>query len=913
MRPPIRPLLALVLLAAPATAGTLHDRREIHLADVRQLTFGGDNAEAYWSFDGRRLSFQSTRPPFECDQIFTLTPFDGGEPRLLSSGKGRTTCAHYLLGDERIVWAATDAYAETCPPPADFSQGYVWPVDPDYELFVADADGTNKRRLTENRAYDAEATVCAVDGSIVFTSSRDGDLDLYRMDVDGSNVERLTSTPGYDGGAFFSRDCKQLVWRASRPTGEALAASERLLAQGLVRPSQLELWVADADGGNARQITDLGAAAFAPFFFPDGERILFASNYGDPRGREFDLWAIDVDGSDLERVTFTEQFDGFPMFSPDGEHLVFASNRNQAGPRETDLYLARWIDAPGRRTVERAADRFAADAAWLADDAREGRGIGLPGLAAAGEWIEARFRELGLEPAGEQGGYRQLFAVEVAVASGPGTALAVDGVAVAAGAFRPTGFSTAGPSAGEVVAAGWGITAPEKGHDDYAGVDVRGKIALVRRFVPPSEEFRGADNERRWGDLRYKAFNAREHGAVALLVADLAPEEPAAGDPHAGAEAPLPKLRPDRSGDVGIPVAVLTRAAAEPLLAGGRRASLSVELERESATAFNVVARLVPPAGAADAPAVLVGAHYDHLGRGGPDSLEAGSTEIHNGADDNASGVAALLEIARTLAARRDELRGAVVFAAFAGEELGLLGSSRLVKSPPTGLEPARLAAMLNLDMVGRLRDERLTVFGVDTAAEWGELVSSACARARLECKQNGDGYGPSDHTAFYAADVPVLHFFTGAHDQYHRPSDDAPLLNATGGARVAALVADLALQVSHRDERLAVVRAAAPPPSGDVRSFGASLGTIPDYSGPPEGKTGMPLAGVRPDGPAARAGLRRGDLIVGLAGREIRSIEDLMFVLRQSHPGEAAMVVVERDGERLELPIVFGEATRRN
>ncbi|HEX9800482.1 MAG TPA: M20/M25/M40 family metallo-hydrolase [Thermoanaerobaculia bacterium] len=311
---------------------------------------------------------------------------------------------------------------------------------------------------------------------------------------------------------------------------------------------------------------------------------------------------------------------------------------------------------------------------------------------------------------------------------------------------------------------------------------------------------------------------------------------------------------------------------------------------------------------------VVIGAHYDHLGDGGgPNSLAPGTRAIHNGADDNASGVAALLEIARTLAARRDELRGAVVFAAFAGEELGLLGSSRLVKSPPTGLEPARLAAMLNLDMVGRLRDERLTVFGVDTAAEWGELVSSACARARLECKQNGDGYGPSDHTAFYAADVPVLHFFTGVHDQYHRPSDDAPLLNATGGARVAALVADLALQVSHRDERLAVVRAAAPPPSGDVRSFGASLGTIPDYSGPPEGKTGMPLAGVRPDGPAARAGLRRGDLIVGLAGREIRSIEDLMFVLRQSHPGEAAMVVVERDGERLELPIVFGEATRRN
>jgi len=899
-------------VAAPALAGTLHDPREVHLAEVRQLTFGGDNAEAYWSFDGRHLSFQSTRPPFGCDQIFTLSPFDGGEPTLVSSGKGRTTCAHYLLGDQKIIWAATDAYADACPAPPDMSQGYVWPIDADYELFVADRDGGGKVRLTENRAYDAEATVCAVDGSIVFTSTRDGDLDLYRMDADGSNVERLTSTPGYDGGAFFSRDCRQIVWRASRPAGEALAEYQALLARGLVRPSRLELWVADADGGNARQITDLGAAAFAPFFFPDGRRVIFSTNYGDPRGREFDLWAVDIDGTDLERITHTPEFDGFPMFSPDGEWLVFASNRNSARPGETDLYLARWVDAPPGRTVETAADRFAADAAWLADDAREGRGVGLPGLAAAGEWIEGRFRELGLAPAGVDG-YRQGFDVEVNVESGPGSALAIDGTAVAAELFRPAAFSTAGPVEAEVVDAGWGITAPDKGRDDYAGVDVQGKIAFVRRFVPPGEAFQGTDNERRWGDLRYKAFNAREHGAVGLLVADLAPETPG-DDPHAGAEAPLPRLQPDTSGDVGLPVLVLKREAAEPLLAAGRRARIAVDLLRERAPAFNVVARLEPTKPPVDDRVVVLGAHYDHLGRGGANSLEPGSTEVHNGADDNASGVAALLEAARLLSARRDELGRPVVFAAFSGEELGLIGSSTLVKSPPPGLEPARMAAMVNLDMVGRLREETLTVFGVDTAAEWEELVPAACARSRVVCKQNGDGYGPSDHTSFYAADVPVLFLFTGTHDQYHRPIDDAATLNATGGAKIAALAADLAFEVAGFAAPPAVVRAAAEPlPRGDVRSFGASLGTIPDYSGPPPGKTGMPLSGVRPGGPADRAGLRRGDLIVGLAGREIRSIEDLMFVLRQAQPGDAVTVVIERDGERLELPIVFGEASRRN
>ncbi|HLF55480.1 MAG TPA: PA domain-containing protein, partial [Thermoanaerobaculia bacterium] len=549
----LSPLLLLLFLAAPAAAGKLHDPAEVHLAEVRQLTSGGENAEAYWSFDGARLSFQSTRPPHACDQIFTLSTRAGEAPELVSSGRGRTTCAHFLLGDAKILWAATDAYAADCPPPPDRSQGYVWPVDPDYELFVADADGSNKVRWTENRAYDAEATVCPKDGSIVFTSTRDGDLDLYRMDADGSNVKRVTSTPGYDGGAFFSDDCTKLVWRASRPQGAELEEYRALLARNLVRPSRMELWVGNADGSEARQITDLGAASFAPFFYPGGERIVFSSNFGDPKGREFDLWAIDADGTDLERITFTPGFDGFPMFSPDGSQLVFASNRNQGAPGETDLYLARWVDAPVARAVERAADRFAADAAWLADDAREGRGVGLAGLDAAGAWIEERFREIGLTPAGSSSS-RQELSVEVAVRTGAGTRLEIDGAAAAAETFVPAVFSTAGPVEAEVVAAGWGITVADKEYDDYAGIDARGKIVLVRRFVPPGDKFSGTDDERRWGDLRYKAFNAREHGAVGIVVADLEPPGGAdPSDPHSGAEAPLPKLRPADGGDVGLP------------------------------------------------------------------------------------------------------------------------------------------------------------------------------------------------------------------------------------------------------------------------------------------------------------------------------------------------------------------------
>ena len=899
--------LLLFAVAAPAAAGVLHDPRETRLAEVRQLTFGGENAEAYWAFGGDRLSFQSTRPPFACDQIFVMPAPEAGEPVLVSTGKGRTTCAHFLPGDRKVIYASTDPTRAECPAPPDHSQGYVWPIEAAYELFVADLDGGTRTRLTENDAYDAEATVCATDGTIVFTSDRDGDLDLYRMAADGSDVKRLTRTPGYDGGAFFSADCSQLVWRASRPRGTELEDYQRLLAQGLVRPSKLELWVSDADGGNARQITDLGVASFAPFFTPDGQRILFSSNYGDPKGREFDIWAIGVDGAGLERITFTPGFDGFPMFSPDGRWLAFGSNRNQGKPGETDVYVARWVDGPAAVHVERAADRFAADAAWLADDAREGRGIGTAGLAAAGAWLEERFAAAGLAPAGEAGTYRQEFPVTVAVARAAGTALRVDGEAVAAADFVPLAFSAPGPASGEVVAAGFGIVAPELGVDDYAGLDVAGKVVLVRRFVPAGDTFAAAEVERRYSDLRLKAFAARERGAAALLVADL-PDAAA----HTQDEAPLPKLSSDELGDAGLPAAAISRALAERLLAAPATVSLAVELSRETAPAFNVLGRLEPAGEPADGRVVVVGAHYDHLGLGGSGSMEAGSTAVHNGADDNASGVAALLEIARSLAGRRDELRRPVVFVAFAGEERGLLGSSFLVRHPTPGLEPANVAAMINLDMVGRLRDEMVTIFGTDSAAEWGAIVEPACSALRLTCRSNGDGYGPSDQTSFYAADVPVLHLFTGTHDQYHRPSDDARLLNATGGARVAALAGDLTLAVAARGGALTLQRnAAGPPPKGDTRRFGGSLGIVPDYAGAGEGVAGVLLAGTRPGGPAETAGMRRGDLLVELGGREIRDINDLMFLLRRAEPGESVGAVVLRDGQRVELTAVYGEPRR--
>ena len=333
---------------APAAAGdALRHPEEAHLSDIVQLTTSGENAEAYWSFNGDKLIYQAHEGE-GCDQIYVRDARDpNAAPTLVSTGKGATTCAYFLPGDQEIIYASTHLASPECPPKADQSQGYVWAIYDSYDIFRANADGSNLRQLTNTPGYDAEGTVCSKDGSIVFTSVRDNDLELYRMDADGSNVERLTHTPGYDGGAFFSADCSKIVWRASRPTGDALADYQNLLARGLVRPTKLELFVADADGSNARQVTNLNVAAFGPFLYPSGDRIIFSSNYGDPKGREFDLFAVNTDGTGLERITHAPGFDGFPMFSPDGKSLAFASNRaSRPGTWDTNLFVASWVDGP---------------------------------------------------------------------------------------------------------------------------------------------------------------------------------------------------------------------------------------------------------------------------------------------------------------------------------------------------------------------------------------------------------------------------------------------------------------------------------------------------------------------------------------------------------------------------------------
>ena len=310
------------------------------------LTNGSENAEAYFSADGQRLIFQSTRPPeTRCDQIFTMN-LDGGDLRRVSSGKGRTTCGYFFPGGDRILYSSTEHAGEACPPPPDYSQGYVWALY-DYDIYTANPDGSNARRLTRDAGYNAEATMRR-DGRIVFTSTRDGDLDIYTMNSDGSDVRRLTTELGYDGGAFFSADGSRIVYRAYHPeSAEEIADYRRLLERKLIRPTRLEIYIMDADGSNKRRLTSNGAANFAPFFHPNGRHVIFASNIENPRGRNFDLYLINIDGTGLERVTTHADFDSFPMFSPDGTRLVFASNRGAAKEGETNVFIADWVETIG--------------------------------------------------------------------------------------------------------------------------------------------------------------------------------------------------------------------------------------------------------------------------------------------------------------------------------------------------------------------------------------------------------------------------------------------------------------------------------------------------------------------------------------------------------------------------------------
>jgi hypothetical protein len=602
--------------------------------------------------------------------------------------------------------------------------------------------------------------------------------------------------------------------------------------------------------------------------------------------------------------------------------ITLAITLSACGPR----LAARPAAAPGERPA-----RARAEVAWLADPARTGRGTGTPGGPAAAAWIADRLAEAGIRPAfplpSLDASYLQTFEAPWRATLGSGNALSVGGVAARLDqGFQPFGWSDDGRVEGELVLAGYGITAAELGYDDYAGLDVKGKIVLVAQDFPreadPASPFRDP-RAYHHGEWRTKATNAREHGAAAVIgVRDVWA--------HGGVD-DLPPWRGQVSSRAGL---VAVRATAAALAAGGVdvralfapgeadgrphsrplgvRASVAAEVRHESAETANVVGVVPGRDPSVGHPCVVVGAHYDHLGYGGDASLAPEQLgTIHPGADDNASGVAALLAVARELAASPAPRR-TVVIAAFGAEELGVLGSAFLVRHMPPGCPIDSVDLMVNLDMVGRSRAGKVYVDGAGTARGLRELVTSVAERApRLPLSVafgGGDGYGPSDHASFRARGVPVLFLFTGAHGDYHRPSDTPDKLDYDHLAAIARLAERLTREAADGAplEPVRTAASATPAPGERDRGYGAYLGAIPDFA---ERKDpGVLLSGVRPGSPAEQAGLAGGDVLLRLGATRLLSLQDLAFGLRAHRPGDEVEVEWERAGKRTTAKVRLAE-----
>ena len=945
-------LLALAACGAPepphaTTAGPrpgaevkdLATPQETHLHNLRQLTFGADNAEAYWSFGGDRLIMQTNRAPYKCDQIEELTVATG-ERKLVSTGKGRTTCSFFLKGDQDIIYASTHEASPECPTPPDMSKGYYWGLF-DYDIYRANADGSNLRRLTSEPGYDAEATVCPVDGSIVFTSMRYGDLELWRMDADGKNLKQLTNAPGYDGGAFFSPDCSKIVWRASRPQGKDLDEYKALLAQHLVKPTKMDLYVANADGSDARQLTYLPGASFAPFFFPDGKRVIFASNYLAPKGPRVRPVR---DRHRRQRTSSASPTPPGSTASRCSRPTASAWRSRRTGATWSRARAARSTASPAARPASttptcssptgsssrrrrrgpmtgrrrpRPPPRIGSPprSATSPPTTREGRGVGTKGLEAAAHMVEDQLTAAGVEP-GAAGAWRQPFEATTAVTRKPETAIELDGTKLAEDDATPVASSASATATGEIVPVGWGIVDEATGIDDYKGKNVKGKIALVHRFVPPEAALAAraaaapgvkvvgkldAAATSRLGDLRYKAFIARGKGAIGLIVVD-------DGDPTQD-EAPLPRLAAAES-ESQIPIVIVTRKAA----AGARQG---------------------PPHGAARGRARPRPHRHqqrdrrDPRRRGGPSARRRHRRGAPRPPRDGRR-----LERARPRGQRRAQRR-----------RRQRLRRRRPARGRPVRLEaPRRHRARRLPDRVlrrgdGRPRqrvlrqapgveraDHRDDQHGHDRPDEDEQALrqrrrvgqgvarprSPRRARAeRVDCTIGGSGYGPSDHMPFYIAGSPVLFFFTGSHPDYHTATDDADKINAIGGAKVAAIAGAVTVATAAM-RALTYVKAPPEPMGGDIPRRGASLGTVPSYDEDPARPKGLVLSDVVPGGPAAAAGLKAGDRITQIDTHEIANASDLMFVLTVAKPGQDARVTYVRDGKTYTVTATYGKPRSR-
>lgn len=918
---------AVVLLALTVAVTALAadaDREALHLRRIKQLTFDGSRSgEGYFSPDASRIVFQSTRAPLKPGEaenpfyhIFTMDLRNGDLWRL-SSGVGKTTCSFFRPDGKRVLYSSTHLSPDSLKKQREEveflksgkERRYSWDFDDAYDVFDCKPDGTDLRRLTDAKGYDAEASYSPDGKRICFCSSRDGDREIYVMDANGGNQHRVTVDPGYDGGPFFSPDGKWIVYRHFTPDD-----------------TKAEIMMIHPDGSDKRQVTRLGAMSWSPYFHPGGQWIVFCSNKDGGFGN-FEIYLVRPDGSQLTRLTYRDGFDGLPVFSPDGRKLMWTSAR--AGGK-SQLFIADFVEPwtsvskPKASTVAASTTRRASSFGsksilkgieFLASPALEGRKTATPGEREAAAFIEKEFRASGLRDV-----TAQPFEFQSGVGLGSNNFFeATLGNEKTTGAvdadFVPLALSANGEVEGEIVFAGYGIVT--QGYDSFAHLDVKDKIVLLLRFQPEMAPDKERERLRHFAPLRMKAMMARERGAKALLVTT--------GPNSLPRDQLIPRTGDGNIADSGVVGAQVTRKLAERIFAAagkdlkatqdaldkletqggfamtGVRVKMRVELRKQTATGRNIFAWVHAASGDRFNETVVVGAHYDHLGYGGENSLGAGFDVIHPGADDNASGTVGVLELARYFAKRAKSLRRDVLFVCFSGEELGDLGSSAFCKKPPVPM--SNIVAMVNMDMIGRLTEQRLAVQGAGSSAVWPRMFERFAAGLPLCVTLNNDPYLPTDSSLFYQAGVPALNFFTGSHRDYHRPTDTADKINITGEADVLELVRRVVEDLATRPDRPRFEKVVERSSMGVGRErLRAYLGTIPDYS---EGdRPGVKLSGTRPGSPADKGGLRSGDVIVKFGGKQIRNIYDYTYALDGVKIGQPVEIVVQRDGSVVTLKV---------
>ncbi len=917
------------------------------LKNTRQLIYEGNRSgEGYFSDDGRYLIFQSEREadnPFY--QIYILD-FETGDINRVSPGHGKTTCSYFQWNGERVMYSSSHLDPEARnkqKEELDFrasgkEKRYAWDYETTMDIFTSNRDGSDIKRLTDAEGYDAEGSYSPDGKLIVYSTNKDAygrkltkeeqqkmEVDpsyfceLYIMNADGSDKKKLTDTPGYDGGPFFSPDGDRIIWRRFSEDGHSA-----------------DVFTMNIDGTDEKRLTDFGCLSWAPFYHPSGDYIVWAANklgYGN-----FEIFMTDVDGlKEPVRVTYTDKFDGLPVFSPDGEKLVWTSSRTANG--KAQLFIADWDDEFAREQLAKAPYRGQASGSlnyiflpeisiteltekltYIASDELEGRMTGSEGIQKAADYISTIFEDQGLVPLADNNDYAWPFdfVSEVKVLEDQNS-LSFNNQDLLLGTdFRPLPSTASGTAEGTLVFAGYGLKisdGKDYEYDSYASLDVKDKVVIVLDGIPD-----GLDQEKERLFERniasgYKQMIARQNGAKAILVV----QRISSGKSH------------EVVGTSGIISAAISEEAADRMLSSKNETieglkeklsggdpkglehlfetelpvTLAAKVERVIKQDNNIVGMI--PADNPEANYIFIGGHYDHLGLGETNSRSTGEEKhsVHNGADDNGSGTVTVIELAEYFAGVKkdnpEKITHNLVFCLWSGEELGLLGSNSFASKLPVPAD--KVAAYLNFDMVGRMKDNKLEIQGLGSAEEWESIMEKKNIVVGFNLTLGKDPYLPTDATSFYLKGIPVASFFTGVHSDYHTHMDDVEAINFEDMHRVVRFSSLVISELMKPEQALTYKEVQIKRSRSTKGAVSVSLGTIPAYAGSDE--PGVQIQGVRPGGPADKAGLQADDIIVGLSGKEVNNIYDFMNLLGELKPDVETDIVVKRNGENVTVKIV--------